>query len=154
MKNHSYELLIEWKGNRGTGTSGYREYGREHLISAGGKNPIEASSDPSFNGDLARYNPEEMLVASLSSCHMLWFLHLCADSGIIITSYSDKPIGIMDEGNKESPGRFIKVTLRPQIEMTGKAGLQQIISLHESAHKLCFIANSVNFPVVIEPRTS
>src|SRR5688500_3083851 len=96
-KEHVYTLTIAWTGNSGTGTSGYRTYERSHRISATNKPEILASSDPAFRGDKQKYNPEELLVASLSSCHMLWFLHLCADQGIIVTDYIDNPSGVMVE---------------------------------------------------------
>ena len=149
MNTHSYALEIEWTGNLGTGTSGYREYKRSHLISAQGKVPIQASSDPAFRGDASAYNPEELLVASISSCHMLWFLHLCADAGIVVNNYTDKPIGLMEEG-VGIPGRFTTVTLRPKVGLVNKEDAGQLQRIHEEAHKLCFIANSVNFPVTIE----
>ena len=145
-KEHSYSILLRWTGNTGTGTSGYTAYERSHSISAEGKPEILGSSDPAFRGDKTRYNPEELLVASLSSCHMLWFLHLCADSGIIITAYQDRPRGIMEE-TSNGGGRFKEVTLYPVVTIADAAQLGKLEALHERAHALCFIANSVNFPV-------
>src|SRR5205814_6337653 len=102
---------------RGTGTSGYREYDRAHEISSPGKPPIVGSSDPSFRGDATRYNPEELLVASLSTCHMLWYLHLAADAGIAVTAYADDARGTMLEADDGS-GRFARVVLRPTVTVT------------------------------------
>lgn len=147
-KSHSYSLLVQWTGNRGTGTSGYQEYDRSHEISAKGKPVIACSSDPVFRGDPRRYNPEELLVAALSSCHMLWYLHLCAVSGIVVEDYVDNATGRMIE-TEDGGGRFIEVVLHPSTAMlSGDAMLAQ--QLHEKAHHLCFIANSVNFPVRCE----
>ncbi|QHT71045.1 OsmC family peroxiredoxin [Rhodocytophaga rosea] len=145
-KEHLYTLTITWTGNTGTGTSGYRMYERSHRISAIDKPEILASSDPAFRGDKQKYNPEELLVASLSSCHMLWFLHLCADQGIIVTDYVDNPSGKMVE-TAGGGGRFTEVTLHPIVTISTPGSLYQLDELHNRAHQLCFIANSVNFPV-------
>ena len=148
MKQHHYQLTLTWTGNSGTGTSGYRDYERSHTIQAENKLVIEGSSDPAFRGDKTKYNPEEMLLASLSSCHMLWFLHLCADKGIIVTAYEDKPTGILDE----SAGRFTEVVLHPLVTITEASRLDELGGIHAEAHTCCFIANSVNFPVRHEAR--
>ena len=144
MKSHSYKLSISWTGNRGTGTSDYRSYSRDHIVSADGKPDIPASSDPAFRGDAAKYNPEELLLASLSGCHMLWFLHLCANSGITVTGYTDNPTGTMTEAENGS-GRFKEVTLHPRVTIADEAMLEKLDELHAKAHEYCFIANSVNF---------
>ncbi len=145
-KTHSYQINLRWTGNTGAGTGGYRAYERAHEISAAGKPVLYGSSDPAFRGDAARYNPEELLVASLSACHMLWYLHLCAESGIVVTAYADQPQGRMIE-TADGGGRFDEVVLRPLV--TVKAGTDTALaeSLHARAHALCFIANSMNFPV-------
>ena len=146
-REHRYQLALKWTGNRGTGTSGYRDYGRDHEISAEGKvTLIQGSSDPAFRGDASRYSPEDLLVASLSTCHMLWFLHLCADAGIIVMAYSDTPTGTMAE-NADGSGHFTNVTLRPRVMLADKSRAAETAALHEKAHHLCFIARSVNFPV-------
>ena len=149
-REHSYSLSVRWTGNSGAGTSGFRNYKRDHEISAPGKPPIPASSDPAFRGDKARYNPEELLVASLSACHMLWYLHLCADVGIVVTEYHDDASGAMAE-TKDGGGHFTQVTLRPVVKVAGQVDPELARRLHEQAHHLCFIANSVNFPVLCEP---
>lgn len=145
-KEHVYHLTLNWTGNSGNGTSGYRAYERSHTISAPNKPEIPASSDPAFRGDPTRYNPEEMLVASLASCHMLWFLHLCADNGVIVLDYADSPIGIMIE-TANGGGQFKEVTLRPAVIVHDAGSLEKLEVLHQKANALCFIANSVNFPV-------
>lgn len=145
-QEHHYQLTIKWTGNNGTGTSGYRDYERSHNIIKDGKPIIQASSDPAFRGDRSKYNPEELLVASLSSCHMLWFLHLCADEGIIVMDYIDNPTGTMIE-TENGGGKFKEVILNPLVTITNKPELEKLENLHHKAHELCFIANSVNFPV-------
>lgn len=151
-KTHSYQVKVEWTGNTGTGTSTYRGYERAHEISAPGKPVIYGSSDPAFRGEAARYNPEELLVAALSTCHMLWYLHLCADNKIIVTGYVDQPRGQMRETD-DGGGRFVAVVLQPEVTIKGEADPALLESLHAQAHHLCFIANSVNFPVTCESRT-
>lgn len=153
MRQHTYQLQIEWTGNDGPGTANYRSYRRDHTISVGGKPPIAASSDPAFRGDPARYNPEELLVAALSSCHMLAYLHLCAVNKISVVEYRDSPSGLMRE-NADGSGEFVKVQLRPTVVVTPESDTAVAQRLHEQAHHLCFIARSVNFPVTTEPHTS
>ncbi|MDP4151421.1 MAG: OsmC family protein [Bacteroidota bacterium] len=145
-KEHHYSIAVVWTGNKGEGTKTYRSYDRDHLIAAEGKVPIDGSSDPKFHGSPARYNPEEFLVASLSSCHMLWYLHLCAVNKVVVTDYRDQANGEMME-RPDGSGYFRSVMLNPVITVTDASMIAKAESLHEEAHKLCFIANSVNFPV-------
>jgi organic hydroperoxide reductase OsmC/OhrA len=147
---HRYETTVTWTGNTGTGTSGYRDYERAHEVTVDGKPPIPGSSDPAFRGDAARWNPEELLVASLSQCHMLWFLHLCAANGVVVTEYHDQAAGTMAE-TADGGGHFQQVVLRPRVRFAAPEHAGRLRPLHEQAHKLCFIANSVNFPVRCEP---
>lgn len=151
-RQHRYTVTVEWTGNKGEGTSSYRTYDRAHSIHAPGKASIEGSSDPAFRGDKTRYNPEELLVAALSSCHMLWFLHQCADAGIVVESYVDEPIGMMQE-TADGGGKFTSVVLKPAVGVRGEVDPSRIDALHEKAHQLCFIANSVNFPVTFQATT-
>lgn len=147
MKSHHYQLQLKWTGNKGKGTSNYRAYSRDHEFHFPGKGvTIPGSSDPSFRGDPSRYNPEELLLASLASCHMLWFLHLSSEAGVIVLDYQDEPVGEMQETG-DGGGRFVSVTLRPNIQVAEAAMMEQVEDLHHQANKLCFIANSVNFPV-------
>lgn len=141
---------MRWTGNLGSGTSGYTDYSRNHRYQAPGKPEIPGSSDPSFRGDPSRYNPEELLVASLSSCHMLWYLHLCAVNGIVVTHYEDDAHGVMQE-TADGGGRFTEVTLRPAVTITSGDKKELALALHLEANKLCFIANSCNFPVHHQP---
>jgi organic hydroperoxide reductase OsmC/OhrA len=147
---HNYEISVRWTGNRGTGTSGYRDYGREHDVSADGRPVIAASSEPLFRGDPARWNPELELVAALSQCHMLWYLHLSAAAGVVVTSYTDQAGGTMTEAD-DGGGRFTEVVLRPRVAVASAEMTQAAASLHREAHAKCFIASSVNFPVRHEP---
>ena len=146
MKQHHYKTTVTWTGNTGKGTESYRGYERAHTISAAGKIDIAASSDPAFLGDKTKYNPEELLLASLSSCHMLWWLHLCSDAGIIVTAYSDHASGTMEE-NASGGGHFAEVVLHPVATITDASKKEKALALHEEANKKCFIANSCNFPV-------
>jgi organic hydroperoxide reductase OsmC/OhrA len=149
-KQHTYTSRIVWTGNKGTGTSRYNAYSRDHVISSGGKPDLLASSDPAFRGDAGRYNPEDLLVASLSSCHMLWYLHLAAVGGVIVVAYEDSPHGVMVED--EAKGGFFKsVTLRPTVTVAEGSDPEKARALHHPAHEKCFIANSVNFPVDCMP---
>jgi organic hydroperoxide reductase OsmC/OhrA len=151
MKTHRYTVTVKWTGKTGTGTSGYRNYGRQHEISAGAAKPLIAgSSDPAFRGDPARWNPEELLVASLSACHQLWYLHLCSDAGIVVVDYIDSAEGIMEE-TADGSGRFLSVVLKPKVTVAPGTDIAQARELHHVAHAKCFIANSVNFPVQNEP---
>ncbi len=147
---HRYEVTVEWTGNQGTGTSDYRAYRRDHTIAAGAKPPISGSSDPAFRGDAARWNPEDLLVASLSACHKLWYLHLCAVNGVGVLAYQDRALGIMVE-DPVTGGRFTRVVLRPHVTVRAGDDAELAIRLHHEAHAKCFVANSVNFPVEHEP---
>jgi organic hydroperoxide reductase OsmC/OhrA len=151
QREHQYSTTVTWTGNRGSGTSTYRAYSRDHVIRAGGKTAeIAGSSDPAFRGDPGRYNPEELLVASLSACHMLWMLHLCADAGIAVNSYTDNASGVLRE-NEDGSGEFVLVTLRPRLAIADLNRAPELNALHERAHEFCFIARSVNFPVRLDP---
>jgi organic hydroperoxide reductase OsmC/OhrA len=148
---HHYAVAIEWTGNRGSGTSDYRAYGRDHTIAAGGKPVIAGSADAAFRGDAARWNPEDLLVAALSACHQLAYLHLCATAGIHVLAYRDEASGTMVEDAATGGGHFVSVVLRPQVTIgaTNDAGLA--FRFHEDAGARCFIANSVRFAVRHEP---
>jgi organic hydroperoxide reductase OsmC/OhrA len=149
-KQHRYTVTVTWTGNRGSGTAAYTSYARDHEIEAAGKPPIWGSSDPAFRGDPARWNPEELLVAALCACHKLWYLHLAAADGIIVTGYADQAEGVMEE-QPDGSGRFTRVVLRPKVTLSAGADATRAKALHAIAHEKCFIANSVNFPVLCEP---
>ena len=149
-KQHHYTLTLKWTGNKGTGTSNYKEYERSHSILIDNKPEIPGSSDTAFRGDNTKHNPEDLLLASASSCHMLWYLHLCADAGIIVTNYIDKPTGTLVEP-ENAPGHFSQITLNPVVTITNPALQDKAKQLHHKAHQKCFIANSVNFPITHNP---
>lgn len=148
---HRYAVDVVWTGNRGDGTRTYAGYGREHEVRVAGKPVIAGSSDAAFRGDGSKHNPEDMLVASLSTCHMLWYLHLAADAGVVVTDYQDHAEGLLSI-DKQNGGRFTEVVLRPTVTVTAQSDVAKAQSLHEDAHHVCYIAKSMNFPVRCEPR--
>lgn len=149
---HHYVVRTEWTGDLGTGTSGYRDYSRNSTMSIDGKPDILGSADRPFYGDADRWNPEEFLVAALSECHMLSFLHVATVNRVVVVGYSDEASGLMQQ-TEDGGGRFLSVTLRPRV-MVAEAGMVSLAdSLHAEASRKCFIASSVNFPVEHEPRT-
>lgn len=149
-KAHTYTAHIDWTNASGTGTTGYKAYSRDHVIQVAGKSDIAASADPAFRGDASRHNPEDLFVASISSCHMLWYLHLAAVAGVVVTAYEDDAVGTMVE-DANTGGRFTSVVLRPRVTISADSDPENARAAHEQAHKMCFIANSVNFPVTCEP---
>lgn len=143
---HSYRLHASWTGNRGTGTSGYRDYGRDVTLAVTGKPDLLASADKPFRGDPERWNPEDMLLAALSECHLLSYLHACVTAGVVVVSYEDDAAGTMVEDGAGS-GRFREVVLHPRVVVAAESMIEAAHAAHARAHELCFIANSVNFPV-------
>ncbi|HOY49020.1 MAG TPA: OsmC family protein [Flavobacteriales bacterium] len=150
QRHHHYNSTIKWTGNNGTGTDNYRNYERSHQIIIENKSIILGSSDPAFRGDKTKHNPEDLLVASISSCHMLWYLHLCAEAGIVVLDYIDNAIGIMIESSNGG-GQFTEVILNPTVVVTENSMSDRAKELHRKANELCFIANSVNFPIHHNP---
>jgi organic hydroperoxide reductase OsmC/OhrA len=148
--DHHYEVAVEWTGDRGSGTSDYRAYGRDVLVTADGKPSLEGSADRAFRGDPDRWNPEELLVAALSQCHLLSYLHVAVNSGVVVTGYRDAAVGTMTQ-TRDGGGHFVSVTLRPMVEVADAAQADLAQSLHAEASAQCFIASSVNFPVLHEP---
>lgn len=150
QRHHHYNSTIKWTGNNGTGTDNYRNYERSHQIISENKSIILGSSDPAFRGDKTKHNPEDLLVASISSCHMLWYLHLCAEAGVVVLDYIDNAIGIMIE-KSNGGGQFTEVILNPTVVVTENSMSDRAKELHRKANELCFIANSVNFPIHHNP---
>ncbi len=146
---HHYTIGLEWLGNRGSGTSDYRSYGRDHVLRAEGKHDISGSSDRVFRGDVDRWNPEEMLIAALSQCHLLSYLHVAAMNGVVVTGYTDAAVGTMEQ-TADGGGHFTSVTLRPVVTISS-GNPELALALHEEASTKCFIASSVNFPVLHDP---
>lgn len=149
-RQHNYKLTIKWTGNNGTGTSDYAAFERSHSIFVNNKIELLGSSDPAFRGDPLKHNPEEFLLASISSCHMLWYLHFCAVEGIVVTDYIDHAKGIMIESTKGN-GKFTEATLYPTVTITDILLIEKANELHRKANEYCFIANSLNFPVYHKP---
>jgi len=150
--DHTYSTSVSWTGNRGSGTASYRGYGRDHDVSVEGKPVLPGSADPVFRGDRDRWNPEELLVAALSQCHMLAYLHLCAVNGVVVQAYTDDATGTMRTSGEA--GEFVGVTLRPRVTVAEDAMVSRAVELHDDAHHVCFIARSVNFPVSHEPHVT
>ena len=146
QRRHTYSVKLRWTGNTGTGTSSYRAYSRDHELSAADKPSILGSSDPTFRGNRERWSPEELLVASLSACHHLWYLHLCAEAGVVVLSYEDRAESVMIE-EAGGEGQFDSVTLRPVVTISAESDPALASGLHAAAHEKCFIARSMNFPV-------
>jgi len=147
---HHYKLTATWKGNRGTGTSGVREYDRSHTIVIQGKPELHLTTDNPAVGDRTKLNPEDLLVTALSSCHLLSYLYVCALEGVVVTGYVDEATGTMVE-NADGGGKFKEVTLNPVVKVASEEMISKAISLHHQAHAVCYIANSVNFPVKVNP---
>jgi organic hydroperoxide reductase OsmC/OhrA len=150
VKGHRYRIVVEWSAGDGPGTTDYGSYSRDHAVTAENKRAIEASADSTYRGNAARYNPEELMLASVSACHMLWYLHLCATSKIVVREYRDEAFGTL-ELERDGSGRFTEVTLHPTIVVEPGTNVEKAIALHERAHELCFIARSVNFPIKLAP---
>lgn len=150
---HTYNVTVTWTGNTGAGSVDYLAYRRDFELEAEGKHAIAGSSDPVFRGDDGRWNPEQLLVGSLSACHKLWYLHLAAVSGVVVTEYVDRAEGRMRTTPGAETGRFDVVVLRPEVTVRAGSDVLLAESLHAEAHRRCFIANSVNFPVRCEPTT-
>lgn len=150
MKNEfNYTLALNWLGDK-NGTH-HRE-DRFYEIRIEGKPKLLGSADQPFFGDPSLYNPEDLLLSALSSCHMMSYLYVCRKAGIKISSYQDNPVGTL-KLNKEGIGKFENVTLKPQVVLADKSQTQQASALHHKAGKLCFIANSVNFDIKYEAST-
>ncbi len=147
---HRYQVTATWQGNRGTGTSGYRDYTRDVALQIAGKPEIAASSDKPFRGDPSRWNPEDLLVAALSQCHLLSYLHACVQAGVVVTGYRDDASGLMREDGAGG-GAFVEVVLRPHVRIADASMADAALAAHAQAAAWCFIANSVNFPVRHEP---
>jgi len=152
-KQHRYQLRLTWTGNNGTGTSHYRAYERSHVIQVENKPEIRGSADPMFRGDHTKHNPEDLLIASLSACHMLMYLHLCAEAGVVVAAYEDEATGVL-ELTPDGGGHFAEVTLHPRVTVTAASMVESANQLHKKANELCFIANSVNFPVHHQPTSA
>ncbi|WP_292834091.1 OsmC family protein [Microbacterium sp.] len=143
---HSYRMRSRWDGNRGTGTSGYRDYDRSVTLEIEGKPDLQASADHPFRGDASKWNPEDLLLAALSECHLLSYLHACVESGVVVLEYRDEATGTMRLDGRGG-GAFTDVLLRPAVVVAEASMIAPAQAAHAQAREWCFIANSVNFPV-------
>jgi organic hydroperoxide reductase OsmC/OhrA len=150
MASHRYTTKTIWTGNRGQGTSEYKAYDRSHIIRIKDKMDIAGSSDAAFRGDKTKHTPEDLFVSTLSTCHMLWYLHLCAVNGVVVIEYTDEATGVLKEESNGS-GHFEEVILNPVVTVLESSMIAKADALHHDAHRMCFIANSVNFPVSHKP---
>jgi organic hydroperoxide reductase OsmC/OhrA len=150
MNEHAYSAHIIWHGNSGDGTSSYNSYGRQYRVAISGKPDLEASADPMFRGEGEKHNPEDLFVASISACHMLTYLALCARKGVRVVAYEDEARGTMSLDGRGG-GRFEKITLRPRVSVADAKDIAAAKALHRTAHEQCFIANSCSVPIENEP---
>jgi len=144
--DHRYELTVTWTGNTGDGTSTYRGYRRTHTVAAEGPPELLGSADRTFHGDRDRWNPEQLLLAALAQCHMLSYLHVCVTEGVVVTDYADRATGSM-RTEADGSGRFTEVVLHPEVVVAEASMVEAARKAHHRANELCFIANSVSFPV-------
>lgn len=151
MKTHDFEAKIVWTGNLGQGNKTYKGYERSWEVRTEGKPVIACSNDPLLGGDPSLHNPEDMLIAALSACHMLWYLHLAHQAGVLVSGYEDDPLG-HGESAPTGAGRFVAATLRPRITVAAGTDMARAEALHHEIAQVCFIARSVNFPVSYEAR--
>lgn len=149
VKHHDYTSTITWTGNTGTGTSAYRAYERTWDITTPNKPIVHCSNDPLLGGNPELPNPEDLLISAVSACHMLWYLHLASNAGIIVQAYTDSPIAV-GEVASSGAGRFVSVTLKPTIKLSENSDLKVADAIHQEIHQYCFIARSLNFPVTFE----
>jgi len=152
LSEHTYALTVQWTGNRGGGTSSYRSYSRDHDVLIPGLPVLKGSADPTFHGDRERYNPEQLLLAALAQCHMLSYLHVAVKHGVVVTDYRDEASGRM-RLNRDGSGQFEQVTLHPRVTVADAGQVDLAAGLHHEANQVCFIARSVNFPVLHQPVT-
>lgn len=150
QREHHYQANIIWTGNKGSGTDSYLGYARSYTVNIDNKPEIQGSADDAFHGDKTKYNPEEMLLIALASCHMLWYLHLCSEAGVVVVEYTDRATGLMTE-TPSGNGKFESVTLNPIVVIRDQTKNEIAIELHKKANEFCFIANSVNFKVNHKP---
>ncbi|MDR3438637.1 OsmC family protein [Telmatospirillum sp.] len=153
-RRHRYPVQLTWAGSQPGGDRPFKRHDRSYWLNAPGRPPIAGSSDPVFRGDAAKWNPENLLVASLAACHQLWYLGLCAEAGITVVAYDDAAEGVMTEEGAGGAGQFTEVILRPQVTLAPGSDVEAATALHHVAHEKCFIARSVNFPVRHMPSIS
>ncbi|MFG6403417.1 MULTISPECIES: OsmC family protein [unclassified Microbacterium] len=149
---HTYRLRATWTGDRGSGTSGYRDYDRSVTLDVVGKPVLLGSADVPFRGDPDRWNPEDLLLASLAECHLLSYLYACVKVGVVVVGYEDDASATLVEDGRGG-GAFTEVVLHPRVTVADASMVDAATAAHVQANEWCFIANSVNFPVRHEPIT-
>ncbi len=149
-EQHDFTSRIQWTGNRGEGTASYRGYDRTWDIDTPGKPVTHCSNDPRLGGDPALPNPEDLLISSLAACHMLWYLHLASQAGLVVVEYRDNPVGV-GHSTPDGAGRFVEAILNPHIVLRSDADLARAEAIHHEISSVCFIARSVNFPIRYAP---
>jgi organic hydroperoxide reductase OsmC/OhrA len=145
MGEAHYHAKLVWSGGALGPTKSVDSYSREFRAELEGKPPLRGSADPAFHGDPALYNPEDLLLSALSACHMLSYLAVCAHAGIVVLSYEDAAVGTL--ARRDGKVRFVDVLLRPKVALEPGGNIEKARALHQKAHDICVIVNSVNFPV-------
>jgi len=148
-RQHHFPCRLVWTGAIHGGTKSYESYSRECRVDFPGKPSVRMTSAPAFRGDPALIDPEDLLVASLSACHFLSYVALCARNGVNVVGYEDDASGTMSRF--ERGFHFTEVLLKPRVTIAGGSDPEKAMALHARAHEECFIANSVNFPIRHEP---
>ena len=146
---HEFPVSIEWQGNTGTGTSGARDFSRNHEIGFPNLPPLPGSAAAEFRGEARHYNPEQLFVAAIAQCHMMTYFYLAVKRGIVVTDYRDNAIGFL-RLNPDDSGEIYRVLLRPEVVISAESDPEIALGLHAEVHKYCFIARSVNCEIVHE----
>ena len=144
---HLFKASINWTSSQNQQQSEKKFYSKSHKIKLEGKPILIVSAAKAFKGNPELYNPEDLLLSSLVSCHMMSYLYVCSQNGIEVLEYSDNAEATL-EVSPDGSGRFVEVTLNPKITISNSNQIQQALDLHQKANQLCFIANSCNFPVL------
>lgn len=144
---HLFKAAINWTSKQNPPDSTKRFYSKSHQIKIEGKPVLEVSAAKAFKGDPELYNPEDLLLSSLVSCHMMSYLYVCSQNGIEVLEYSDNAEATL-EVSPNGSGRFVAAKLYPKVKILNPEQIQLALDLHQKANELCFIANSCNFPVM------
>jgi organic hydroperoxide reductase OsmC/OhrA len=145
MAEAHYHAKLVWSGAANGSTQSVETYSREFRVEFEGKPALRGSADPAFHGDPALYNPEDLLMAALASCHMLSYLAVCAHARVVVVSYEDAALGTV--ARRDGKVKFVDVLLRPRVVLEPGSDVDKAMALHGKAHNICVIVNSVNFPV-------
>lgn len=146
---HTFKAEANWTSKKDITDSSKRFYNKSHQVKIEGKPILDVSAAKAFKGDPELYNPEDLLLSSLVSCHMMSYLYVCSQNGIEVLEYSDNAEAAL-EVNPDGSGRFVEVKLFPKVKISNPDQIELALNLHFKANQLCFIANSCNFPVLHE----